>query len=74
MQKRQLGRNGLEVSALSLGCMGYGEARLEPLIASIAGRSAPTGSVKAPSRERPTMARMRRQPTFATRASSGNRR
>ena len=28
MQKRQLGRNGLEVSALSLGCMGYGEARL----------------------------------------------
>ena len=28
MQKRQLGSNGLEVSALSLGCMGYGEARL----------------------------------------------
>jgi aryl-alcohol dehydrogenase-like predicted oxidoreductase len=28
MQKRQLGRGGLEVSALSLGCMGYGEARL----------------------------------------------
>jgi aryl-alcohol dehydrogenase-like predicted oxidoreductase len=27
MQKRQLGSNGLEVSALSLGCMGYGEAR-----------------------------------------------
>jgi len=28
MQKRQLGSGGLEVSALSLGCMGYGEARL----------------------------------------------
>jgi len=28
MQKRRLGRSGLEVSALSLGCMGYGEARL----------------------------------------------
>ena len=28
MQKRQLGGGGLEVSALSLGCMGYGEARL----------------------------------------------
>ena len=28
MQKRQLGSSGLEVSALSLGCMGYGEARL----------------------------------------------
>ena len=28
MQKRRLGSNGLEVSALSLGCMGYGEARL----------------------------------------------
>jgi aryl-alcohol dehydrogenase-like predicted oxidoreductase len=28
MQKRQLGNSGLEVSALSLGCMGYGEARL----------------------------------------------
>ena len=28
MQNRQLGGGGLEVSALSLGCMGYGEARL----------------------------------------------
>jgi aryl-alcohol dehydrogenase-like predicted oxidoreductase len=28
MQTRKLGRSGLEVSALSLGCMGYGEARL----------------------------------------------
>ena len=28
MQKRTLGCAGLEVSALSLGCMGYGEARL----------------------------------------------
>ena len=28
MQKRKLGSGGLEVSALSLGCMGYGEARL----------------------------------------------
>jgi len=28
MQKRPLGRGGFEVSALSLGCMGYGEARL----------------------------------------------
>ena len=28
MQKRQLGSSGLEVSALSIGCMGYGEARL----------------------------------------------
>src|SRR6516162_8429723 len=28
MQKRQLGSGGLEVSAYSLGCMGYGEARL----------------------------------------------
>jgi aryl-alcohol dehydrogenase-like predicted oxidoreductase len=28
MQKRQLGSGGLEVSSLSLGCMGYGEARL----------------------------------------------
>ena len=27
MQKRKLGNSGLEVSALSLGCMGYGEAR-----------------------------------------------
>jgi aryl-alcohol dehydrogenase-like predicted oxidoreductase len=27
MQKRMLGNSGLEVSALSLGCMGYGEAR-----------------------------------------------
>jgi aryl-alcohol dehydrogenase-like predicted oxidoreductase len=27
MQKRKLGHSGLEVSALSLGCMGYGEAR-----------------------------------------------
>jgi len=28
MQRRQLGSSRLEVSALSLGCMGYGEARL----------------------------------------------
>ncbi len=28
MQKRRLGQSGLEVSALSLGCMGYGKARL----------------------------------------------
>jgi aryl-alcohol dehydrogenase-like predicted oxidoreductase len=28
MQKRELGNSGLEVSALSLGCMGYGDARL----------------------------------------------
>jgi aryl-alcohol dehydrogenase-like predicted oxidoreductase len=27
MQRRKLGNSGLEVSALSLGCMGYGEAR-----------------------------------------------
>ena len=27
MQKRKLGNGGLEVSALSLGCMGYGQAR-----------------------------------------------
>ena len=27
MEKRKLGNGGLEVSALSLGCMGYGEAR-----------------------------------------------
>ena len=27
MQKRKRGNSGLEVSALSLGCMGYGEAR-----------------------------------------------
>ena len=27
MQKRKLGNSGLEVSALSLGCMGYGKAR-----------------------------------------------
>ncbi len=27
MQQRKLGNSGLEVSALSLGCMGYGEAR-----------------------------------------------
>jgi aryl-alcohol dehydrogenase-like predicted oxidoreductase len=27
MQKRRLGHGGLEVSALSLGCMGYGDAR-----------------------------------------------
>ena len=26
MQKRKLGNGGLEVSALGLGCMGYGEA------------------------------------------------
>jgi aryl-alcohol dehydrogenase-like predicted oxidoreductase len=30
MQKRKLGNNGLEVSALSLGCMGYGKAREIP--------------------------------------------
>jgi hypothetical protein len=28
VQRRQLGSSGLEVSALALGCMGYGEARL----------------------------------------------
>ena len=28
MQKRNLGRGGLQVSALSLGCMGYAKARL----------------------------------------------
>src|SRR3954468_20790236 len=27
MEKRKLGKAGLEVSALSLGCMGYGKAR-----------------------------------------------
>ena len=27
MMKRKLGNSGLEVSALSLGCMGYGKAR-----------------------------------------------
>jgi aryl-alcohol dehydrogenase-like predicted oxidoreductase len=27
MLKRKLGNSGLEVSALSLGCMGYGKAR-----------------------------------------------
>jgi predicted oxidoreductase len=27
MQKRKLGKSGLAVSALSLGCMGYGKAR-----------------------------------------------
>ena len=27
MEKRKLGKSGLEVSALSLGCMGYGKAR-----------------------------------------------
>ena len=27
MEKRTLGNGGLEVSALSLGCMGYGKAR-----------------------------------------------
>jgi aryl-alcohol dehydrogenase-like predicted oxidoreductase len=30
MQKRKLGKSGLEVSALSLGCMGYGKAREIP--------------------------------------------
>ena len=30
MQKRKLGSSGLEVSALSLGCMGYGKAREIP--------------------------------------------
>ena len=30
MQKRKLGNGGLEVSALSLGCMGYGKAREIP--------------------------------------------
>jgi aryl-alcohol dehydrogenase-like predicted oxidoreductase len=30
MQKRKLGNSGLEVSALSLGCMGYGKAREIP--------------------------------------------
>jgi aryl-alcohol dehydrogenase-like predicted oxidoreductase len=30
MQKRRLGTSGLEVSALSLGCMGYGKAREIP--------------------------------------------
>ena len=30
MQKRKLGNSGLEVSALSLGCMGYGKARELP--------------------------------------------
>jgi aryl-alcohol dehydrogenase-like predicted oxidoreductase len=30
MQKRKLGHRGLEVSALSLGCMGYGKAREIP--------------------------------------------
>jgi aryl-alcohol dehydrogenase-like predicted oxidoreductase len=27
MEKRRLGNGGLEISALSLGCMGYGKAR-----------------------------------------------
>ena len=30
MQKRKIGNSGLEVSALSLGCMGYGKAREIP--------------------------------------------
>jgi aryl-alcohol dehydrogenase-like predicted oxidoreductase len=30
MQKRKLGKSGLEISALSLGCMGYGKAREIP--------------------------------------------
>jgi aryl-alcohol dehydrogenase-like predicted oxidoreductase len=30
MQKRKLGKSGLAVSALSLGCMGYGKAREIP--------------------------------------------
>ena len=30
MQKRKLGNSGLEVSALALGCMGYGKAREIP--------------------------------------------
>ena len=30
MQKRKLGKSGLEVSALALGCMGYGVAREIP--------------------------------------------
>ena len=30
MQKRKLGNGGLEVSALALGCMGYGKAREIP--------------------------------------------
>src|SRR5687768_4799565 len=30
MQKRKLGSSGLEVSALALGCMGYGNAREIP--------------------------------------------
>src|SRR5919106_5529393 len=30
MQQRKLGKSGLEVSALSLGCMGYGKAREIP--------------------------------------------
>ena len=30
MQKRKLGNGGFEVSALALGCMGYGKAREIP--------------------------------------------
>ncbi|MBV9645332.1 MAG: aldo/keto reductase, partial [Verrucomicrobia bacterium] len=30
MQKRKLANGGLEVSALALGCMGYGKAREIP--------------------------------------------